>query len=295
MTDAWRIRVRCRRNGWLRERRDVRMLRGQPSRVIDDEVSAAACRIPYAAWPDQGPHPGGAGAGGASRERRIGAALLGHRPDDRRASAVRGLGRGGDSAVGSRTAKRACGGEGVFRAKHRADDRLLPDTFRSGRVLPQAAAKLRKPNLPQAAADLPGAVLWAIPWFHHVVLMEKVKDVSARVWYMEQTLANGWSRSVLLAMIQSQVHKRQGKAITNFERLLPPPESDLARETLKDPYVFDFLTLAAPFHERELEAGLLRQLEKFLLELGQGFAFVGSSCASPSAMTISMSICSFTT
>lgn len=127
----------------------------------------------------------------------------------------------------------------------------------------------------QPAAQMPEGPLWSVPWYHHVVLMEKVKDQDARRWYMQQTLVNGWSRNVLLTMIQSQAHRRQGKAITNFERLLPPPQSDLARQTLKDPYIFDFLTLAEPFHERELEVGLLHQLERFLLELGQGFAFVG--------------------
>lgn len=140
----------------------------------------------------------------------------------------------------------------------------------------QAASQLtRTQNVPQAAAQLPGSVLWTIPWFHHILLLEKVKARPPRLWYMQQTLANGWSRSVLLTMIQSQAHRRQGKAITNFERLLPPPQSDLARQTLKDPYIFDFLTLEEPFHERELEVNLLHQLERFLLELGQGFAFVG--------------------
>jgi predicted nuclease of restriction endonuclease-like (RecB) superfamily len=72
--------------------------------------------------------------------------------------------------------------------------------------------------------------------------MLKVKDLKARVWYMQQTLANGWSRNVLLTMIQSQAHRRQGMALINFERLLPSPQSDLARQTFKDPYIFDFLT-----------------------------------------------------
>ena len=106
------------------------------------------------------------------------------------------------------------------------------------------------------------------------MLIEKVKDVAHRFWYMQQTLANGWSRNVLLLMIQSEAHRRQGKAITNFERLLPSPQSDLVQQTLKDPYIFDFLTLEEPFHERELETNLLHELER-LLELGQGFAFVG--------------------
>lgn len=105
--------------------------------------------------------------------------------------------------------------------------------------------------------------------------MEKVKDLTSRAWYMAETLANGWSRNVLLAMIQSDAHRRKGKAITNFDRLLPVPQSDLVRQTLKDPYIFDFLTLQEPFHERELETNLLHQLECFLLELGRGFAFVG--------------------
>lgn len=114
-----------------------------------------------------------------------------------------------------------------------------------------------------------------IPWAHNVLLMQRVKNRSHRVWYMRQTLANGWSRNVLLVMIQSEAHARQGQAISNFERLLPSPQSDLVQQTLKDPYIFDFLTLAEPFHERELETNLLRLLERFLLELGQGFAFVG--------------------
>ena len=107
------------------------------------------------------------------------------------------------------------------------------------------------------------------------MLLQRVKDLDHRIWYMEQTLANGWSRNVLTLMIESGAHARQGKAITNFDRLLPGPQSDLAQQTLKDPYIFDFLTLAEPFRERELETNLLLHLEKFLLELGQGFAFVG--------------------
>lgn len=114
-----------------------------------------------------------------------------------------------------------------------------------------------------------------IPWAHNVLLMQRVKNKNDRLWYMQQTLTNGWSRNILLVMIKSNAHARQGQAITNFERLLPSPRSDLVQQTLKDPYIFDFLTLQEPFHERELETNLLRQLERFLLELGQGFAFVG--------------------
>jgi predicted nuclease of restriction endonuclease-like (RecB) superfamily len=159
----------------------------------------------------------------------------------------------------------------------------------SSEFVQQAAAQLRgkaispqrsaesgdAEKVQQAAAQLPASLLWSVPWFHHVVLMAKVNDLPARLWYMQQTLANGWSRNALLTMIQTEAHRRHGKALTNFERLLPSPQSDLARQTPKDPYIFDFLTLGEPFHERELEVGLLHHLGRFLLELGQGFAFVG--------------------
>lgn len=142
--------------------------------------------------------------------------------------------------------------------------------------VPQVAAQLPTARkVPPTAAHIPASLLWSIPWFHHVVLIEKVKDIPARHWYMQQTLSNGWSRNVLTLMIDSQAHRRSGESVTNFDQLLPAPQSGLAREALKDPYIFDFLTLDEPFRERELEAALVRHLEQFLLELGQGFAFVG--------------------
>ncbi len=144
-----------------------------------------------------------------------------------------------------------------------------PDAFAPSPVIgqPPVAQLPALPNGQQLVAQ--------IPWAHNVLLMQRVKEPASRLWYMQQTLANGWSRNVLLIMIKSGAHRRQGRAITNFEQRLPAPQSDLARQTLKDPYIFDFLTLEEPFHERELETNLLRQLERFLLELGQGFAFVG--------------------
>jgi len=142
--------------------------------------------------------------------------------------------------------------------------------------VPQPAAQLEPTaKVPQAVAQLPDALLWSVPWAHHVMLMEKVKDLPARRWYMEQTLSHGWSRNILAIQIDARAHARHGKAATNFGAMLPPPQSDLAQQALKDPYIFDFLTLAEPFHERELETSLVRHLEKFLLELGAGFAFVG--------------------
>lgn len=140
----------------------------------------------------------------------------------------------------------------------------------------QPVAKLALPEKVQPpVAQLPAATFWAVPWAHHVSIMQKVKDVATRLWYMEQTLANGWSRNILALQIDASVHARHGKAVTNFAGLLPAPQSDLAQQTLKDPYIFDFLTLTEPFQERELETELVRHLEKFLIELGQGFAFVG--------------------
>lgn len=112
-------------------------------------------------------------------------------------------------------------------------------------------------------------------WGHNVLLMQKVKDISIRYWYAQTVIEHGWSRDVLNLQINSRAHERQGKAVTNFEARLPPPQSDLVQQALKDPYIFDFLTMEEPFHERELETELIRHLEKFLLELGQGFAFVG--------------------
>lgn len=114
-----------------------------------------------------------------------------------------------------------------------------------------------------------------LPWTHNTILIQSVKDMGDRLWYMQQTIEQGWSRSILQQMIKSAAHLRQAKAFTNFEASLPAPQSDLALQTLKDPYIFDFLTLDTTFRERELEAGLLQFLERFLLELGKGFSFIG--------------------
>jgi predicted nuclease of restriction endonuclease-like (RecB) superfamily len=143
--------------------------------------------------------------------------------------------------------------------------------------VPQPAAQSALPaKVPQAAAQVPDdSLLWSIPWFHHVILLEKVKDLEHRLWYMRQTLQHGWSRNVLGLMIGSDAHLRRGQTVNNFDLHLPAPQSDLVQQALKDPYIFDFLTLAEPFRERELETGLLQHLERFLIELGQGFAFVG--------------------
>ncbi len=115
-----------------------------------------------------------------------------------------------------------------------------------------------------------------IPWFHNCILLDKVKEPGERLWYVQQTIQNGWSRNVLVMQIETNLYRRQGKAITNFQATLPSPQSDLAQQLLKDPYNFDFLTLAQEAQERDLVRGLLAHVQQFLLELGVGFALVGS-------------------
>ena len=114
-----------------------------------------------------------------------------------------------------------------------------------------------------------------IPWTHNIILIQKIKDKNIRFWYMEQTLNNGWSKDILSLMIKSEVHNRTGNLVSNFSQILPPLESDLVQQSFKDPYRFDFLTITEPFRERELENNLIKHMEKFLIELGSGFAFVG--------------------
>lgn len=120
------------------------------------------------------------------------------------------------------------------------------------------------------------APLAQITWYHNLALLEKLKSPEDRLWYAQQTAQNGWSRNVLVLQIESGLYHRQGRALTNFARALPEPQSDLAQQILKDPYNFDFLTLSSEAKERDLERALLDHIRQFLLELGVGFAFVGS-------------------
>ncbi len=115
-----------------------------------------------------------------------------------------------------------------------------------------------------------------IPWFHNCTLLDKVKDPTERRWYIQQTIEYGWSRNILVHQIESGLYHRQGKATTNFDRTLPQPQSELAQQLLKDPYNFDFLSLGKDALERDLERALIDHIRDFLLELGVGFAFVGS-------------------
>ena len=118
-------------------------------------------------------------------------------------------------------------------------------------------------------------LIFQIPWRHHVEIFTKCKDVQEALFYIQKTIKNGWSRAMLMNFIDANLYNTQGKAINNFDRLSPDVHSDLARETLKDPYNFDFLTLTENYKEKELEDALVANITKFLLELGQGFAYIG--------------------
>lgn len=130
------------------------------------------------------------------------------------------------------------------------------------------------PILPQAVAKLTDLPVFNIPWGHNAVLLEKVKNIDQRLWYAAQAIENGWSRSMLETWIKSDLFSRQGAATSNFKRTLPEPDSDMAQQTFKDPYIFDFLTLHEQHLEHDLEQGLIDHVIKLLLEMGTGFALV---------------------
>jgi len=115
-----------------------------------------------------------------------------------------------------------------------------------------------------------------LPWGHNIVIISKIKEQKEAVFYVRETIENNWSRNVLIHQIESQLYKRKGKITTNFELTLPKPQSDLAKETLKDPYIFDFLAINQKAQEREIENELVKHITKFLIELGSGFAYVGN-------------------
>lgn len=133
--------------------------------------------------------------------------------------------------------------------------------------LQQAVGEIDGENLPQAVGE--------IPWGHNLQLLSKLNDPAKRLWYARQTTEQGWSRAVLVHQIESDAFGRQARAVTNFERTLPIPQSDLAQQLTKDPYNFGFLNLDSGISERQLENSLINHLKQFLLELGKGFAFVG--------------------
>ena len=129
-------------------------------------------------------------------------------------------------------------------------------------------------NRPQAVDDL--GVIFFIPWGHYRYILDRCRDNPDKaLFYVRKTFENGWSRAVLLNFIDTDLYERQGKALTNFSALLPEADSDLAQEITKDPYNFDFLALTDRYNEREMKDALMDNAEKFFLELGRGFAYIG--------------------
>lgn len=151
--------------------------------------------------------------------------------------------------------------------------RQLPEPNLSQVVRESSGQKLSQPVTELLA--VPPEPIASLPWGHNRLLLTKLDAPADRLWYARKAVEHGWSRAVLTHHIGAQLHQREGKAVTNFQRTLPPAQSNLAEQTLKDPYNFDFLTLGSEARERDLELGLLDHIQKFLLELGVGFAFVG--------------------
>lgn len=138
----------------------------------------------------------------------------------------------------------------------------------------QAVAKL--PDAPWTGVDGElASQLAQLPWGHNILIFTKCTTMAEASFYMGQTLEHGWSRDVLALQLKSKLQTRAGKAVTNFTRTLPSPQSDLAQQTLKDPYTFDFMAMTAPYNERDVERQLTQHITQFLLELGKGFAFIG--------------------
>jgi len=160
-------------------------------------------------------------------------------------------------------------------------------------IFHQLGGKFENENLPQLGAEIQMSKnkeikifqqlgdefnihpIFQIPWRHHVEIFTRCKSVQEALFYIQKTIKNGWSRAMLMNFMDVDLYQSQGKAINNFDKLLPEVQSDLAKETLKDPYNFDFLSLTENYKEKELEDALVENIIKFLIELGQGFAFVG--------------------
>jgi len=134
-----------------------------------------------------------------------------------------------------------------------------------------------KPNIihHQLGDELEYHIIFQIPWGHQILIFTKCKSVKEAIFYINKTIQNAWSRSVLTHHLELNLYGREGKAVNNFAATLPAPQSDLAMQTLKDPYIFDLMALTEKYNERELEDALTENITKFLLELGQGFAYVG--------------------
>ena len=146
----------------------------------------------------------------------------------------------------------------------------------SGAIVQQPGAQIgTERNSPATVGRFVQAALHKLPWYHHIALLEKLQNREDRLWYAAKAIEHNWSRNILVMQIETRLMERSGTAVTNFSLTLPKPQSDLARESLKDPYRFDFLGLGEEAQEREIEHALVKHVTDFLLELGAGFAFVG--------------------
>jgi predicted nuclease of restriction endonuclease-like (RecB) superfamily len=149
------------------------------------------------------------------------------------------------------------------------------DGFSRANIFRMKAFFIAYEKVAQTVRQLDALPVFSIPWGHNILLLQKIKNTDERLWYAAKTIEHGWSRSMLTIWIENDFYRREGKAITNFKAALPASQSDLAQQTTKDPYIFDFLTLQKEHLEKELEEGLVNNIQKCLIELGQGFAFVG--------------------
>ena len=148
--------------------------------------------------------------------------------------------------------------------------------YHNALILQQAVAKSEDTNLQQVVANKNENIIFRIPWGHHVQILNKCKNNPEKaLFFVHKVIENNWSRAVLMNFLDTNLYERQGKAISNFEKILPDTQSDLAQEMTKDPYNFDFLTLRQNYDEKELKDALMASVQSFLLELGKGFAFVG--------------------
>ena len=147
--------------------------------------------------------------------------------------------------------------------------------YQSFLIPKQPVSQLENKKTPQTVALLKNAPIFQIPWGHNLVIISKSASHKEALFYVNKTIENNWSRAVLVHQIETGLYNRQSKAISNFENRLPKPQSDLAKQTLKDPYCFDFLSFTEKYNEKELEDALTDNISKFLLELGAGFAYVG--------------------
>lgn len=150
------------------------------------------------------------------------------------------------------------------------------ETYPDFQIMQQPAAQLKSGKETTLETVIVQQVAAQIPWSYHQVLLDRLKSKEERSFYMAKTIQNGWKRNMLILQIESDLYSRQGKAITNFKETLPRPQADLAVETIKNPYLFEFLNLSEEARERDVEKALIQHIKKFVLELGRGFAYVGN-------------------